>query len=253
VSDLHTVGKPIAYRALAQDLTAALARGDFADGRLPTEAELGERYRVSRQTVRRALHDLVTEGLVFRVRGRGTFATQPTGSRGGEYLRSFGSIDDLLALSEDTLLETVVPLGRRADVAAASRMHLPSDEVVTGLFRRLHADAPFCVTEVFLPLELGQRIMSSHQLPGPGEANRRTLIGLVEEMAAEPIVVAHQSVTACPLPDAYVSLIACEPNQAVLRIDRLYLNAKGESVELAISHFDPNRYSYRLELRRSIR
>ncbi|MFC4855206.1 GntR family transcriptional regulator [Actinophytocola glycyrrhizae] len=68
-----------AYRQLARTLRNALVQGRYRDGvRLPTEAELADEYKVSRQTVRRAFHDLVADGLVHRVRGRGTFATHAT-------------------------------------------------------------------------------------------------------------------------------------------------------------------------------
>lgn len=44
-----------------------------ADDQLPTEAVLAERFDVSRFTVKKALADLVEEGLVYRVQGKGTF------------------------------------------------------------------------------------------------------------------------------------------------------------------------------------
>ena len=37
----------------------------------------------------------------------------------------------------------------------------------------------------------------------------------------------------------------------VLRVDRLYLDTDGECVELAISHFLPEHYSYRISLLRN--
>jgi GntR family transcriptional regulator len=38
----------------------------------------------------------------------------------------------------------------------------------------------------------------------------------------------------------------------LLRIDRLYLDASGTAAELAVSHFLPELYSYRTNLRRSL-
>jgi GntR family transcriptional regulator len=44
---------------------------------LPSEAELCEKYRVSRTVVRAALSALERDGLIYRVKGRGSFVSQP--------------------------------------------------------------------------------------------------------------------------------------------------------------------------------
>jgi len=240
-----------AYQAVAQALRDEIARGDFAEGRrLPTEAELGARWRVSRQTVRRAIQELVRDGLVFRVRGRGTYATaMPDHIR---YLRSFGSIEDLLALSVDTTMEVIEPLERRSHVAAASRLKLASDQVMAVVIQRFHEQLPFCVSQVFLPLDVGRRVVESGALPAAGELSSRTVISVVDEVCAAAIVGAHQSITACRLPDVHAPLIGCPLDEPALRADRLYFDAAGRRVELAVSHFNPHRYSYRLELRRRL-
>jgi DNA-binding GntR family transcriptional regulator len=247
----HTGERPIAYQTLAADLRAALAAGHFANGhRLPTEAELSAEYGVSRQTVRRALQDLVAEGLVFRVRGKGTFATPVT--PGAEYLRSFGSVHDFIGLSEDTSLETIWPFERKADVEAASRLHLATDQVYAGLFRRLHEGVPFNLAHIFLPPEVGRAVVDSGELPGPGEAKPLTILSVVDKVLSQPSVAAHQSITAVPMPNHLAGFIDCDPDSAVMRIDRLYLDGSGRPVHLAVNYFNPTRYSYRLELRRGM-
>src|SRR5262245_20121597 len=55
----------VAYRKVADELRAAIRRGDFdGDTPLPTDTELAERYQIGRQTVRRAFQDLVAEGMI---------------------------------------------------------------------------------------------------------------------------------------------------------------------------------------------
>jgi len=64
------------YRQLANLLREDLLKGNDLPGRrLPSEAELCQRYRMSRQTVRHALSVLEDEGLVEKRRGSGTYTT----------------------------------------------------------------------------------------------------------------------------------------------------------------------------------
>lgn len=76
-----TRGVPL-HEQLKEILRAEIREGRLRPGdRLPTEAELCARYRVSRAPVRQALEDLVREGLIVRRRGRGTFVA-PRNGRG---------------------------------------------------------------------------------------------------------------------------------------------------------------------------
>lgn len=244
-------GRAIAYRELARSLRDALARGDFADGRrLPTEAQLAASWRVSRQTVRRALQELVSEGLIYRVRGRGTFAT--TVSPNARYVRSFGSVEDLLAYAVDTTMETISPLTRRVDVGAAGRLHLASDDIMVGLVRRAHDGTPFCLTRLFLPPEIGRKVLERGVLTEKGQVGSRTVIGVIDEVAPGRIAGAHQSVTAEAISADAASLLECAAGDPVLRIDRVYYDLSGKRLELAISHFNPDRYTHRIELSRRL-
>ena len=45
-------------------------------GRIPSEKELGDIFNVSRITATTAVRDLVNEGIVYRIQGKGTFVTE---------------------------------------------------------------------------------------------------------------------------------------------------------------------------------
>jgi DNA-binding GntR family transcriptional regulator len=63
-----------AYAQLVGLLRRQIAAGVFRPGdRLPSEAQLCERYGVSPMTVRRAINILVAQGVVIAEQGRGTF------------------------------------------------------------------------------------------------------------------------------------------------------------------------------------
>lgn len=239
-----------AYARLARELREGLLQGRFPEGhRLPTEAELAAEHGLSRQTVRRAFQDLVSEGMVHRVPGRGTFPA----AREGRYLRQFGSVDDLMSLSLDTRLEVLEPLCRRVDVAAAGRLRLTDDTVSTVAFRRLHDGVPFCATSVHLPPDHGRLLADVPELATPGTRTDVTVIGLLDSRMERPIADAEQSITAEGASATVAERLGCGEGEPVLRIDRLYTTTDGCPAELAISHFLPQQYSYRVRLRRSLR
>jgi DNA-binding GntR family transcriptional regulator len=201
--------------------------------------------------VRQAFNQLVAEGLVYRVRGRGSFAV--ASPVGGQYLRSVGSIDDLLALSVDTELEVVEPFARTVDVAAAGRLRLDADAVSIGVFRRLHDGLPFALTTTYVPPDVGASIGADPRLAEPGTRSRVTVIQVIEEVCGIAIAGAHQSITAKLADSESAPLIDVEPGAATLAIDRVYFDTHGRMLELALSVFNVARYSYRLQLRRSVR
>jgi GntR family transcriptional regulator len=238
---------PPAYQSLRQQLRAELAAGAYRDGaRLPTESELVASHGVSRQTVRRAFQDLVAEGAVYRVPGRGTYARED----GHRYLRQLGSIEDLMSLSDDTTMEVLAGLRRRVDVDAASRLRLDDDVVYTVVFRRLHEGVPFVMTRVHLPEPVARPVLAAPEL-ADNAMSTSTIIGLTEPHLSTPIAEAAQSITVSQADDEVAAAVGCEPGHPMLRVDRLYSDADGVPVELAVSHFLPEQYTYRVTLRRS--
>ncbi|MCX2970405.1 MULTISPECIES: GntR family transcriptional regulator [Streptomyces] len=95
---------PLWYQ-VSQSLRASiLGRPPQAPLRLPTEEALAEHYGVSVLTMRQALKELESEGLISRHRRRGTFI-EP-GARRGRPVRLLGSVDTIVAQQsgEDTTL-----------------------------------------------------------------------------------------------------------------------------------------------------
>jgi len=236
-----------AYRTLADQIRSAVRNGEYADGRqLPTEQQLAASYAVSRHTVRRAMQDLVSEGIIYRVAGRGTYPV----AEQDRYVNHFGSVEELMALSLDTECQLVTPLQRKVDVEMASRLRLPSDDIFTATLVRLHADTPFCFTLVYLPPRIGQLLIGAQELSAPGVRSRVTVIGLIDSRMPGSITTAEQSISAAGATASAAKHLGRSNGEPVLRIDRLYFDEQGGAVELAISYFDPEHYSYRVKLRR---
>lgn len=239
----------LAFRRVWNDLRAqVLSHAYPEDVALPTEVELAHQYSVSRQTVRRAFQDLVAEGIVFRVPGRGTFVTPVK----GRYLRQLGSIDDLMALSADSELKVISPLRDVIDPTSASRLRLEDDHIAKVTFLRLHKGEPFCHTTACLPPVVRARLGEVKELAEPEVISHVTVIGLLDQVLLTPIQDAEQSITVARAPVEVAASLELAAETSMLRIDRMYLDSDAEPVELAVSYFHPDRYSYHVRLRRHL-
>jgi DNA-binding LacI/PurR family transcriptional regulator len=75
--------KPL-YQVIIENLTESIESGFYkANGKLPSEAELMKSFATSRITVTRALKELEIRGIIYRRKGKGSFAAprRSTGSR----------------------------------------------------------------------------------------------------------------------------------------------------------------------------
>ena len=66
------------YFQIAETIRQRIFSREYPVGsQMPTEKELSEQFGVSRPTVRQALDTLAREGLLMRIKGSGTFVTEP--------------------------------------------------------------------------------------------------------------------------------------------------------------------------------
>ncbi|MBH5334118.1 GntR family transcriptional regulator [Streptomyces pactum] len=126
---------PLWYQ-VSQSLRASiLGRRPQDPLRLPTEDRLAEHYGVSVLTMRQALKELESEGLISRHRRRGTFI-EPSARRGAP-VRLLGSVDAIVAQQSGERTEV---LGHGPEpVPPELAEHFPGlDEAVA--YRRLRSD-----------------------------------------------------------------------------------------------------------------
>ncbi len=89
------------YQQIGDALRVRIEKGELVPGdRIPSENELTDQYHVSRNTVRLAISSLTLDGLVYRVKGRGTFVAAERMSYGLMHMSSF---------SEEMRLRGLVP------------------------------------------------------------------------------------------------------------------------------------------------
>ena len=94
------------YFQLKNDLVKKIAKGVWKPGEcIASERELCEIYSVSRMTIRQAIGELVQEGVLTRLKGKGTYVCEQTVKQ--QDMMSFTEMIAFLLLSLQT--ESLVP------------------------------------------------------------------------------------------------------------------------------------------------
>src|SRR5512144_2977322 len=120
---------PLAQQA-ADEILSGIRSGKLADrnGLLPSEADLSQRFEVSRATIREALARLEHAGLIVRNHGVGTFVAPPLPviDAGLEELESIETLAERIGLETHMGKATIDE--RLASPAQAARLQLtPQD------------------------------------------------------------------------------------------------------------------------------
>ena len=213
------------------------------DRRLPTEAELCMEYKVSRITVRRALSELMKDGLIYRDRGRGTFVTE-----GAEFKRPElrGSIENLIAAAKGTRTRVLSYREVVSPAPIAKILQIKKTEKVFQLqLVRFISKGPLGYSFIYFPYSLG-KIISPDELNGTTE-----IITFVEEKLKTKAHRAKQAIDVGVADKVLAENLAVQPKTPLLIIERHYYTREGSVMFVAITYFRPDLYRYEIELTRT--
>jgi GntR family transcriptional regulator len=208
------------YHQLAEQLGAAIATGQLQPGdAFENEVALAERLGLSRPTVRRAIQELVSQGLLLRRRGLGTTVATRKVHRRAELTSLYDDLDRAGARPRTTVLGHEVV----QDEAVAAALDLPADTELLSIVRlRWSGDAPLAVLRNWLPPHLADI--------GRDELEKRGLYEILRDRAVRP-VVAHQSIGARPATPTERRQLRLRGTEPVLTMTRSAFDALGKPVE----------------------
>lgn len=218
----------------------ALVPGD----RLPTEAEIEERYGVSRSPIRQALNELVVEGVVERVQGRGTFVAP----KKIVHLPKLTSFTENMRAQGFEPTRRVVRLERRfPDTEVAASLRTLEGVECHYLMRTLLADGVAVgASETWLPadiigdVEFDVSVLEENSLY---DFLQRPPIALDLDHGAETIRARRAGPQAA-------GLLGIGAEDPVLVVDRLTRRSDDRIVESTRMVFAADRYEYAVEVDR---
>ncbi|WP_076261307.1 GntR family transcriptional regulator [Intrasporangium flavum] len=226
------------YHQLAQQLSGAISRGDLQPGDpFENEVAMADRLGLSRPTVRRAIQELVSQGLLLRRRGLGTTVAGRQIHRRAELtslyddLRRDGGADPRTEVLKHEVVE---------DAVAASALGLPVDTPLLHVVRlRSNGDRPLAILQNWLPPRYSDISLE--------ELERDGLYALLRARGGKP-VVAHQRIGARTPTASERRHLGLRPSQPVLTMSRTAFDAVGDPVEYGDHCYHAEDYSIEVML-----
>ena len=236
----HIAGNGPRYHQLARHIGAAIRSGLLqVEQQLPPERELAELADVSRVTVRKAVAELVNEGLVDQRRGAGSFirAAAP---------RLEQSLSTLISFTENMTARgktsTSVTLSQGLFIPTPNEtfmLGLNSGDKVARIRRLRSADG--------VPMAIETSALPADVLPAPEQVDTSLYAVLRRHRRAPTRAV--QRVTAVSLNAADAALLDKQPGEPVLQIDRTGYLSSGRPIEFTNGVYLPDMYDFVSELR----
>ena len=232
------------YYQLENILRSKIEGGEVPQNhKLPTEQELSREYKISRATVRQALAALVSEGLLYRKQGKGTFVTEKAGQTKSVKLTGF--TEDLFSEGHQAEVKIMEIRAVPAPERVATLLRVPAGEEVTR-FKRLRSvdGGPFSYVLNYLAPEIGEQISER-------DLQSHTMLHLLEEKLGISLGTIRHSVESAKANIEVASLLGISVFEPVLYMETAVYSAEGQPVEVVDSFFRADRYRYTVELIRS--
>jgi GntR family transcriptional regulator len=232
------------FEVLAAELRERIALGDYAhSGALPSEAELGRHYGVSRVTVRRGLERLRDEGLIAARRGSGWYVGSGTAFGQTLALGTFQHAGSAVAEAGLALTRRITGYEYRPvppDVAAL--LQVPADgEGLRVRAVRFAGRHPLDVVTEWVPLAFAAPVSRADaEDPGVWETLRRQ---------GHDIDLVRQSIAATAAGDSVAPLLGTAVGTPVLLVRRLALLAGARPLALSEHRYLGHRFRLEVEFR----
>ncbi|MGA2761788.1 MAG: GntR family transcriptional regulator [Spirochaetia bacterium] len=233
-------GSPL-YMQVKEDILSRIESSVWKENtKIPTEAELCREYQVSTVTMREALKQLVNEGKLVRIPGRGTFVTKP---------KMIARLNSLFSISRWAQAEGITVATRvikveiqRCNSYVSHHLGAKEGESVTKVERlRIGNKEPLMFEVVWIPSRLCPDLHLQDMTNTPLHDILRDTYGI-------PLTKAVESIEPV-VPDDYIKhLMGLDGKTLLLKVEHSTFTTKDEVILFANSYYRGDRYKFIVEL-----
>lgn len=227
------------YDQLVDILSEKIEHECLPGDMLPSERELSERYGLSRTTVRLALQELESLGLVVRQHGRGTFVADRS-VQAANLTQTYSFTEQMREMGRTPKTITLEFSEIEADKNLAEHMGVRLGEKLIRIERlRCADDMPLMVERTHLPM----RKFMTFKRP---MLEDKSLYEVIEGVYHEKVRVAEEEFFASIARPADARLLGIGEGAPVLDLVRTTYNTHNEIIEYTLSVARADQFKYRV-------
>lgn len=228
------------WRQIEQEIEADIRAKQFGPGdRLPTEAEMSQRFAVNRHTVRRAMLGLQERGLIRVEQGRGSFVQE--------------NIVDYRLSRRTRFSENILTLRRDPSGELVRVARLPADKTMAQMLG-LRAGEPVLLLETLKsadgrPINLGSHHFPFRRFNGLAEAFKTegSITAALRKFGVNDYTRKVTRVTARMPEEEEARLLAQPRNRPVLITESVNVDEAGLPIEYGMARFAADRVQFVFE------
>lgn len=209
---------------------------------LPSETQISQKFKVSRMTVRQAYDELEKEGLLYRVKGKGTFAGDGVIKQSLGRLRSFTEEVKLLGCKPGTKLNSSKII--QANKEMSLDLQIKEKEEALEVVRLRYIDNKiFSINTSYFPVKRYPEIKKL-------DFSSMSIYELIVNETGFKVKWADQLLSAISATKNMAELLDIKEGSPLLYMKRIAYIVNDIPIELTKAVFRPDRYSFQIKLRR---
>ncbi len=234
---------PIPYYAQVKDaLQTRIREGEWQAGhQLPGEPELCRIFKVSRTVIRQALNELLHEGLIVRVKGRGTFVAEPK-IKESLIQRLTGFHEDMVSQGYTPITQTLRQEAVPASAQVAVYLEIEPGTPVIEIERlRLVQDEPAVLVTTYIPSALCPDLLHM-------DLSHQSLYAFLETHCGLTIARGRRFIEAVPANTREARLLKIKKGAPLILLDSVSYLSDGTPMEYyhALHRGDRSRFEVEL-------
>jgi GntR family transcriptional regulator len=227
------------YAQLKEALIEQIGRGDLVPGaQLPSHSELCERYGMSYMTIRRAITELINEGVLYAIHGKGVYVAER--KQAAEAGPLVGFTEDMARRGLSAASKLLVAEIVGASTIISQLLGVPLGAPLVYLYRlRLAGGEPMALQTAYLPHERCPGLLA-HDL------ERGSLFAILRDGYGLRLADSAGSIGAALASPEEARLLGIKRPGALLISEQLTYLDSGQAIEFVRSAYRADRYQMRM-------